>query len=86
MPKEAAEFLLTKILATVGPASEDRGTIKEMIGAGARGFRINFSHGTFEDFDRMLEGIRGASEELGIPVAVVGDLPGPKIASEKARR
>jgi len=50
-----------------------------MIEAGARGFRINFSHGTQSDFDRMLHAIRDASEGMEIPIAVMGDLPGPKI-------
>ncbi len=71
--------LLTKILATLGPASEDEATIERLIEAGVRAFRINFSHGGFEDYERMLEGVRAASERLQIPVAIIGDLSGPKI-------
>ena len=71
--------LLTKILATLGPASEDEATIKRLIEAGVRAFRINFSHGDFEDYERLLEGVRSASDKLAIPVAVIGDLSGPKI-------
>jgi len=71
--------LLTKILATLGPASEDEATIERLIDAGVRAFRLNFSHGDFEDYDRMLKGVRAASEKLAIPVAVIGDLSGPKI-------
>jgi pyruvate kinase len=71
--------LLTKILATLGPASEDEATIERLIEAGVRAFRINFSHGDFADYERMLKGVRAASERLSIPVAVIGDLSGPKI-------
>jgi len=74
-----SNILLTKILATLGPASEDAATIGRLIEAGVRAFRINFSHGGFEDYDRMLEGVRAESERLRIPVAVIGDLSGPKI-------
>lgn len=72
-------FLLTKIIATLGPASDDLDTISRLIRAGARIFRINFSHGSTEAFDHLLTTTRQASQETGIPVAVLGDLSGPKI-------
>ncbi len=72
-------FLMTKIIATVGPSCSTPAVIEEMILAGARGFRINFSHGSFSEFDSLLESIREASRKTGIPAAVIGDLPGPKI-------
>lgn len=73
------EFLLTKIIATLGPASESVETILQLIEEGARGFRINFSHGAFEDHERILNNVRYAGEQAGVPVAVIGDLSGPKI-------
>ena len=73
------EFRLTKIIATLGPASEDIETIVRLIDAGVSTFRINFSHGTFEEYERLLNGVRQASERTGLPTAVLGDLSGPKI-------
>jgi pyruvate kinase len=72
-------LFLTKIVATIGPASDSPETILQLIDAGVRVFRINFSHGDFETHRRELENIRAASDEAGIPVAVMGDLAGPKI-------
>jgi pyruvate kinase len=74
-----SNLLLTKILVTLGPASADPTTIGRLIEAGARAFRINFSHGDFADYERMLEGVRAESNRLGVPVAIIGDLSGPKI-------
>lgn len=72
-------FKRTKILATVGPASNNPDTIKKLIVAGVNGFRLNFSHGSYEERDQQIEWIRGASRELGKPVAILQDLQGPKI-------
>ena len=77
--KPKTDFLLTKIIATLGPASEKTETIRTLIEYGVRVFRINFSHGTFEEHERLLRRVRKASAELDIPVAVLGDLSGPKI-------
>jgi pyruvate kinase len=74
-----SRLFLTKIVATIGPATESRETIVKLIDAGARVFRINFSHGDFATHARVVANVRAASEEIGIPVAVLGDLPGPKI-------
>jgi len=71
--------LLTKIVATLGPASDELPTITEMIRAGVRVFRINFSHGSFDDYRRMLQRVREASQQTNIAVGVLGDLGGPKI-------
>lgn len=73
------EFLLTKILATLGPSSQSVEKIKSLIEAGARAFRINFSHGTFADYDRLIQHIRKAAHMTDTYVAIVGDLSGPKI-------
>jgi pyruvate kinase len=72
-------LFLTEIVATIGPASESPDTILQLIDAGVRVFRINFSHGDFETHARAVASIRAASEEAGVPVAVMGDLSGPKI-------
>lgn len=73
------EFLFTKIIATLGPASSDPEIILNLIQQGVRIFRINFSHGTFEDYERLLNNIRRAENQSGNHIAVLGDLSGPKI-------
>lgn len=69
----------TKIIATIGPASEDKETLRKMIGAGMNVARLNFSHGTYENHKLLYENIRAVSRELGIPVGIHQDLQGPKI-------
>lgn len=69
----------TKILATVGPATNNYDSIVEMIKAGVNGFRLNFSHGSYEEREEQIDWIRKASKELGEHVAIVQDLQGPKI-------
>ena len=73
------EFLLTKIIATLGPASAEPQIILKLIQQGVRIFRINFSHGTFEDYEQLLKYVREAEKESGEHIAVLGDLSGPKI-------
>ncbi len=68
-----------RILATLGPASEDQATIRALVEAGARGFRFNFSHGTPEQHLEILKRLRQVEQELQIPLAAIQDLPGPKI-------
>ena len=72
-------FKRTKILATVGPATNSPELIEEMISSGANGLRLNFSHGSFEERDKQLEWIRAAQAKNGKPVAILQDLQGPKI-------
>jgi pyruvate kinase len=69
---------LTKIVATVGPASSDESVIRRLIQAGVSIFRFNFSHGTLEEHDERLRVIRRVARELDRPTAVLGDLQGPK--------
>jgi len=69
----------TKIVATIGPASESYETIKAIIQGGARVIRLNFSHGTASEQQSRVDRARKASVELGIPIAVFQDLQGPKI-------
>lgn len=69
----------TKILATVGPATNSYESIRAMISAGVEGFRLNFSHGTHEEREEQIKWIRKASKELDRNVAIVQDLQGPKM-------
>ncbi len=75
----AARMPLTKIIATVGPATSDVTVLTRLIEAGVSVFRLNFSHGTAEQHAENLAAVRAAGENVGRPVAVMGDLPGPKI-------
>lgn len=74
-----SRFLLTKIIATVGPATASFEKLQQLIDNGVRVFRINFSHGTFEEYDAMIGHIRQAEKDTGTHVAILGDLSGPKI-------
>src|ERR1700744_2896309 len=69
----------TKIIATVGPASWDLGVLAQLIGAGADVFRLNFPHAGPEKQAQTIETIRKAADTLGRQVAILGDLPGPKL-------
>src|ERR1700761_2031827 len=69
----------TKIIATVGPASWDLGVLEQLIAAGADVFRLNFSHAGPDKHAQTIETIRKASDTLGRQVAILGDLPGPKL-------
>jgi pyruvate kinase len=72
-------LLLTKIVATLGPASAAPEVIRQLIDVGVRVFRLNFSHGTFDDHSQLLATVRSVASDTGVPVAVLGDLSGPKI-------
>ena len=69
----------TKIVATLGPASDTVDIIAAMIEAGCDVFRLNFSHGTPEDHLARANRVREASARVGREVAIMGDLQGPKI-------
>lgn len=69
----------TKIIATVGPASWEPGVLEQLVAAGTDVFRLNFSHAGPDQQARTIEAIRGAAERVGREVAVLGDLPGPKL-------
>lgn len=69
----------TKIVCTIGPSSDSPQRLEELIGAGMNVARLNFSHGTFEEHRRVIGNIREASRAAGRRVAVLADLPGPKI-------
>jgi pyruvate kinase len=69
----------TKIIATVGPASWDPAVLEGLIEAGVDVFRLNFSHADRKRHAGTIEAIRAAAERVGREVAVLGDLPGPKM-------
>ncbi|MCB0456834.1 MAG: pyruvate kinase [Flavobacteriaceae bacterium] len=69
----------TKIVATLGPATNDKKVLKAMIEAGANVFRINFSHADYNDVKKRIKMIRELGEELGISTAILADLQGPKL-------
>lgn len=69
----------TKLVCTLGPASATPKLVVGLVRAGATVFRLNFSHGTPEDHARMVTLVRGAESEVGRPLAVLADLPGPKV-------
>ncbi len=69
----------TKIVCTIGPASESTEIIEQMIRAGMNVARLNFSHGDFESHKKVIDNVRAASSKSGRRVAIMGDLPGPKM-------
>lgn len=73
----------TKILATLGPATDAPGRIEELVRAGVNVVRLNFSHGTPEDHAERVAAVRAAALVVGCEVGVLADLQGPKIRIEK---
>ena len=69
----------TKIVATIGPASRDPETMVRMVEAGMDVARLNFSHGNLELHKENAERVRAASAKVGRQVAILQDLPGPKL-------
>ena len=69
----------TKIVCTLGPASESQDTISDMLKAGMNVARLNFSHGTHEQHAMLMTHVRTASDALDMPTAILQDLQGPKI-------
>jgi pyruvate kinase len=69
----------TKIIATIGPASDNRPTLEQMIAAGMNVARLNFAHGDFAAHGETIRAIRAAAEAVGRRVAILADLPGPKL-------
>ena len=72
-------FSKTKIVATVGPASESKEMLIELVHAGVNVFRLNFSHSNHEDHAETIENIVQINQELGTNIGILADLQGPKI-------
>jgi pyruvate kinase len=69
----------TKIVCTIGPASESQETLERLIASGMNVARLNFSHGDSESHARIIKNIRAAATAVAGRVAIMGDLPGPKM-------
>jgi len=69
----------TKIVATLGPATSKKETLKAMLNEGVNVFRINFSHADYDDVKARIKMIRELNEELGYHAAILADLQGPKL-------
>ncbi len=69
----------TKIVATIGPATQSEEIITDLIKAGVTTFRLNFSHGDHKDHQERIETIRKVSEKLDLDIGILQDLQGPKI-------
>ncbi|HTA12990.1 MAG TPA: pyruvate kinase [Solirubrobacteraceae bacterium] len=69
----------TKIVATIGPASREPETLRRMVEAGMDVARLNYSHGTLDEHAETARRVRDAAGRVGRPVAILQDLPGPKL-------
>ena len=76
---EKVSFNKTKIVATVGPASNSKDMLRALIKEGVDVFRLNFSHGTHEDHFKVIQNVRELNKELGTKICLLQDLQGPKI-------
>ena len=72
-------FRKTKIVATIGPATESKKMLKSIISKGVNVCRLNFSHGKHDVLKRIIKDIRDINKELGVHTAILADLQGPKI-------
>lgn len=68
-----------KIVATIGPACQEKQMLAALMSAGMNVARLNFSHGTHEEHEARIQCLRGISEELDLPLGILQDLQGPKI-------
>jgi pyruvate kinase len=78
-PMSSGQTRRTKIVATVGPACWDQDELRELIAAGADVLRLNFSHSDQARHAETIVNARAAAEQIGREVALLGDLPGPKL-------
>jgi len=76
---EKISYNKTKIVATVGPASNSKEMLRSLVREGVDVFRLNFSHGTHEDHQKVISYVREINKELGSQVSLLQDLQGPKI-------
>ena len=79
LPADYQQPRRTKIVATLGPATGDESSLRDLLRAGVDVCRLNFSHGTPDEHRVRLERVRKIADELRRPIAVLGDLCGPKI-------
>ena len=72
----------TKIVATLGPSTDDPAVLRRILGAGVDVVRLNYSHGKADDHARRAAAVRKTAEEMGLDIAILADLQGPKIRIE----
>jgi pyruvate kinase len=77
--QERVSYNKTKIVATVGPASNNKEMLRALVKEGVDVFRLNFSHGSHEDHLKVINFVREINAEMGTKVALLQDLQGPKI-------
>ena len=68
----------TKIICTIGPATQDEDTLRGLCKAGMNVARLNFSHNTHEDHQKRIDSIKRVREELDMPIAIMLDTKGPE--------
>lgn len=76
----------TKIICTIGPASEKVQTLNEMVKNGMNVARLNFSHGTYANHAKLIKNVRSVSKKLNTPVVILQDLQGPKIRVSELKK
>lgn len=69
----------TKIIATLGPATDSKEKILELVNAGTDVFRLNFSHVNYDIYEKLINFITEINEEYDLTVGILADLQGPKI-------
>lgn len=79
-------LIKTKIVCTIGPASDNLEVLKGMIAAGMNVARVNFAHGDFEGHRQTIARVREAAAAARRPLAIMGDLPGPKMRIGRLKR
>lgn len=82
---EKVSYNKTKIVATVGPASNNKDMLRALIKEGVDVFRLNFSHGSHEDHLKVITAVRELNKELGSRVSLLQDLQGPKIRVQEVQ-
>lgn len=82
---EKVSYNKTKIVATVGPASNSKDMLRALVKEGVDVFRLNFSHGTHEDHLKVVQNVREINQELGSNICLLLDLQGPKIRIQEVQ-
>lgn len=75
----------TKIIATIGPASESTAVLEQMVSAGMNIARLNFSHGDYKQFKKIVQAVRSVEKSTGKTISIMQDLQGPKIRLGKIK-
>ena len=78
-PSKKKSYKNTKILVTIGPSTDTKEKIIELINEGIDGVRLNFSHGNHDYYDRVFKNVNDACVATSEPIAILIDLQGPKI-------